>query len=123
MWLQMALFHSFLLLSNNPLCVCIPLRVHTHTPHILFIHSSGSGHLVYFYVLAIVNAAAMNNEMYVSFELEFLSFPNICPGVILLGHVVTLFLVFKGIVILSSMVATPMYIPTKSVGGLPFLLR
>ena len=70
-----------------------------------------------------VNNTAMNNEMHVSVELEFLSFPNICPGVVLLGHVVTLFLVFKGIVILSSMVATPMYIPTKSVGGLPFLLR
>ena len=50
-----------------------------------------------------------------------LSFPDIYPGVVLLDHVVTLFLVFKEIFILFCMVATPMYIPTNSVGGLPFL--
>ena len=90
MWLQMALFHSFVLPSNIPL-YHTHTHTHTHTPHILCIHSSVSGHLVYFYVLAIVNDAAMNNEMHVFFELEFLSFLDICPGVVLLDHVVTIF--------------------------------
>ena len=44
--------------------------------------------------LAIVNSAAVNIGVHL-FELEFLSFPDICPGVGLMDHVVTLFLVFK----------------------------
>ena len=39
-------------------------------------------------------------------ELEFLSFPDICPGVGLLDHIAALSLVFKGISILFSIVAT-----------------
>ena len=38
----------------------------------------------------------------------------------LLGHMVVLFLVFKGISILFSIVVVPMYIITNSVGGFPF---
>ena len=38
----------------------------------------------------------------------------------LLDHVVVLFLVFSGISILSSIVAVSIYIPTNSVGVLPF---
>ena len=34
-----------------------------------FTHSSVDGHLGYFYVLAIVNSAAMNNGMHVSFSI------------------------------------------------------
>ena len=37
-----------------------------------FIHSSLDGHLGCFYVLATVNSAAMNNEIYVSFNFGFL---------------------------------------------------
>ena len=49
MWLQMALFHSFLWLSNIPLYICttssssIPLSMN-----------------IYFRILAIVNSVAMN---------------------------------------------------------------
>ena len=43
------------------------------------------------------------------FQLKFSSFPDICPGVGLLGHMVTLFLVFKGISILFSIMGRLVY--------------
>ena len=57
------------------------------------------------------------------FELELLSlsFPDIQPEVGLLDHMVTLSLGFYGISLLFSIVAVPIYIPTNSVGGFPFL--
>ena len=49
-------------------------------------------------------------------------FPHgICIGVGLLGHMVVLFLVFKGISVLSSIVAISIYIPTNSARAFPFL--
>ena len=49
-------------------------------------------------------------------------FPQgVCLGVELLGHMVLLFLVFKGICILSSIVALSIYIPTYSARVFPFL--
>ena len=61
--------------------------------HNFSIHSS---------VLAIVNNAAMNSGIHVSFSILVSS---ICLWVGLLGHMVVLFLAFKGISIPSSMVA------------------
>ena len=52
------------------------------------------------------------------FKLEFSL--DICPEVELLNHMIDLFLVFWGISILFSIVAAPTYIPTNSVGRLPF---
>ena len=46
--------------------------------HILFIHSSVDGHVGCFYVLAIVNSAAMNIGMHISFQ-TMVSL-DICPG-------------------------------------------
>ena len=42
-------------------------------------------------------------------------------GVGLLGHIVVLFLVFKGISIPSSIVAVSIYIPINSARAFPFL--
>ena len=47
--------------------------------------------------------------------------PGISPGVGLQGHMVALFLVFWGASALFSIVSVPVYIPTNSVGGFPFL--
>ena len=51
---QRALFHSFLWLSNIPLCVCV------RACHSFFIHSSVDGHLLN--ALAIVNSASTNTD-------------------------------------------------------------
>ena len=56
--------------------------------------------------------------MHVSFKLYFS--PDIYPGVGLLDHMATLFLVFKGTSILFSIVTAQIYIPTNSVGGFLF---
>ena len=52
--------------------------------------------------------------MYI-FKLQFSL--DIYPGLGLQDHLIILFLVFKGTSILFSIVATPIYIPTNSVGG------
>ena len=59
MLLQVALFHSFLWLSN------IPLYIYIY--HSFLTYSSVSGHLACFHVLAVVNSAAMNIGVHVSF--------------------------------------------------------
>ena len=78
----------------------IYIYIYTHTHiylpiYIFFIHSSINGYLGCFHVLAIVNSVAENiaGAVYI-FELEFSSFPDICPGVGSLDHMVALFLVF-----------------------------
>ena len=56
------------------------------------------------------------------FELEFLSFLDICLGVGLLDHMATLFLVFGGTSELFTIVVAPVDISTNSGGGLRSIL-
>ena len=87
--------------------------------HNFFIHSSVDAHLGGFHVLTVVDSAAVNNGILVSFSIWFPQ--GICLGVGLLGHMVVLFLVFKGLFIPSSIVAVSIYIPTNSARVFPFI--
>ena len=61
--------------------------------HIFFIHSSVSGHLDCFHVLATIISAGTNMVYMCLFALWFSQ--GIRPGVGLIGHMVVLFFVFK----------------------------
>jgi len=78
MLLQMAEFPS-LWLSSIPLCVSI------YVYHIFFIHFSVDGQLGCFHLLAIVNNAAMNIRVHVSFQISVFVFHKY-PGVELLSY-------------------------------------
>ena len=106
--LKIALFHSFLWLSSISLfisfygqvifqwvclCACVCVCVCGIIHHIFFIHSSVDGHLGCFYVLAIVNRAAMNTEMDTSFWIRV--FYMYMPRSGTTGYMATLFLVFS----------------------------
>ena len=80
-----------------------------YVPHPLY-HSSVDGQC--FHVLAIVNSASVNTRVHVSFQSRV--FPDICPELGLLDHMVALFLVFSGTSILFSIVAVSVYIATNS---------
>ena len=66
------------------MCVCCVYHI--------FIHFSVDGYVGCFHVLAIINSAAMNIEVYVSFRLDFSSFLNTCLVMGLLDHKVALLL-------------------------------
>ena len=105
-------------MTSIPLCVFVCVCVY----NILFIHSSSvDGHLGRFYILAIINNAAMNIVVHVSFQNSVFVFLDIYPGVEFLGHIVVLFLVFWETSILFSIVAVSIYILTNSVQGFPSL--
>ena len=68
-----------------------------------FIHSFVDGYLGCFHAIALLNNAAMNNGIHVSFSILVSS--GYMPRSGIVGHMVVFFLFFKGIFILSSIVA------------------
>ena len=74
----------------------------------------------FIHVLAIVNSAAMNTRVYMSFWTKPHFPPDMCPGVGWLDHMVSLLLVFWGTSLLCSIVVVPVYIPTSGAGGFLF---
>ena len=87
--------------------------------HSFFIHSSVDGHLGCFHILAIVNSAAINSGIHVSFSL--LVFSRYMPRSGTAGSYGSSTPSFLRNPILSSIVAVPVYIPTSSAKGFPFL--
>ena len=96
MLLQMVLFH------------CI------YVPHLLYPFIC-RWTLSCFLVLAIVNSAAMKIGVHVSFWIRVFIFSRYMPRNGIAGSYAILVLIFKGISILFSIVAAPIYVPTNSV--------
>ena len=78
------------------------------------------GHLGCFRILAVVNSAAVNIGVHVSFWIMVFFFfsPRYMPRVGLQGHMVALFLVFKGTSILFSKLTKGFSFDSKNCGRL-----
>ena len=90
--------------------------------HILLIYSFINGFLGYFHVLTFENNAASNLSIQISLLRPYFQFFGTYAK--LLDHMVILFLIFWGAILLLSTVAMPSYIPTNStqVFQLPHIL-
>ena len=83
--------------------------------HIFFIHSSVDGYLDCFCILAVINNAAVNTEVHISFQISVLFSLSKYPVVELLGHMIILFS------LLFSTVTAPVCISTNSAQVFLFL--
>ena len=127
----MVVFNSFLWLSNihiyeysyihMNICIYIHSYTHTHIYHSFLTQSSVDGNLGFLGILAIVSAATNVEVSNISFQISVFVFPKYIPRVELLDPMIALFLVFRGTTILFSTLTAPIYIPTNSIQGLPFL--
>ena len=107
----MALFHSFLWLSDIPFCVCGCRKS-------LSILSSDDGHLGSFHVLAIADSAAVNIGVPVSFQVTLFILSRYMPNSGIAGSCGNSNFSFS---ILFSIRAPPIYIPTNSIAEFFFL--
>ena len=91
--------------------------------HNFFIHSSVSGHLDCFHVLAMVYSAAASVGMHVSFSVLISSGCMLSGGIAgsYGGFILSLGFFFFLISILFCIVAVSIYILTNSAKGFPFL--
>ena len=87
--------------------------------HIFLIQLSVDGHLGCFHVLAIVNRAAVNMQVHVSFSRKVLSGYIRKSGIV--GSYVSSMYRFLRYLHTVPIVVVPAYIPTNSAGGFPFL--
>ena len=95
--------------SNN-----IPVNVHTMTSLSIHLRTDTGC----FHVLAVENTAAMNMGVQITFwNSVFLYFGY--SEAVKLDYVIVLFLIFWGLSILFSIIATPIYIPINSAWGFP----
>ena len=112
MLLQMASLYSFLQPSNIPLHIRITSSLSIHL-------SMDTG---CFHALAIVDSAAMNIGVHVSFQIKsfhlFQIYDHEWDCWIIWS---LLYLLFKGTFRVFSIVAAPIYNPTNSIGGFSFL--
>ena len=87
-----------------------------------FISSSIHGYLGCFHLLAVVNNAAVNMRLHISFKISgFFLHINTQPALEFMDHLVVLFLIFRVTSITFSIVVATFYISANSVQGLPFL--
>ena len=87
-------FNYFLWLSNIPLCVCVYIYIVYSIVyiHIFFIYSSAGGQLDFFYILAIVNNAALYIQMCVYFRISVFIFFRSIPRIRVAGSSIFSFL-------------------------------
>ena len=77
------------------MCVCVCVCVSDVCGMcVYYIYYIVDGHLSCFHVLAIVNSAAMNIGVHISFRIRVLVFSGYMPRSGIAGFMVTLFLVF-----------------------------
>ena len=84
-------------------------------------HSSISGYLGCFCILAVVNNAAVGVEVQISFPGSGFFPAAVYPEVKFPDHMIVLFLIFGGNSLLSSVAGVPMHILTGSTRVCPFL--
>ena len=95
------------------------IYIHTHTTYSLLVHR----YLAYFHILAIVNNAVIHIGVHVFFLINwwFCFSGYIHRNGIARSYGNSIFSFFEERCILFSPVAAPVYIPTSSVPGFPFL--